>query len=302
LPALLRAVAIALLAFAIARPQTVTGTTQTSTEGIAIELVVDRSGSMNETMPTRTGKARKMDVVKEVVGRFVEGDTDLGFEGREGDLVGLVGFARYADTFCPLVRSHEPLIQIAKEIDTVQVRAEDGTAIGEAIALGAARLKNSEDAVNAEKGSADEDTSFTIKSKALVLITDGVNNAGDIDPVAAAQKAKEWGIKIYAIGIGGDESVTMNTPFGMRRMPFGSSFDDTALRRVAEITGGKYYLADSARSLVDIVRDIDALERSAIKSVEYTNAEERFMPFAMIALVALGIELILANLVFRSLP
>ena len=136
----------------------------------------------------------------------------------------------------------------------------------------------------------------------MVLITDGVNNAGDIDPVAAAQKAKEWGIKIYAIGIGGDQTVTMSTIFGQRTMPFGSSFDDTALRRVAEITGGRYYLADSARSLVDIVRDIDSLERSAIKSVEYANAEERFMPFAVIALVALGIELILANLVFRSLP
>jgi len=301
-PAALRACAIALLAVAIARPQAIEGRTQTSTEGIAIELVVDRSGSMNEEMPTPSGNARKMDVVKEVLRRFIEGDKDLGFEGREGDLVGLVGFARFADTFCPLVRSHEPLLQFAKDIDTVELRAEDGTAIGEAVALGAARLKDAEDVVKANAKGADPDESFKIKSKVLVLITDGVNNAGGIDPIAAAQAAKDWGIKIYTIGVGGGQSVSVNTPFGIQRLPVGSSFDDTALRRMADITGGKYFLAESSRSLVGIVREIDSLERSAIKSIEYTNAEERFEPFAVAALVLLGIELVLANLIFRSLP
>ena len=118
----------------------------------------------------------------------------------------------------------------------------------------------------------------------------------------AAQLAHEWGIKIYAIGIGGEQTITMNTPNGMRRIPVGGSFDEDALRQIAQTTGGAYYLADSSRPLVNVIKEIDGLERSAIKSLEYVNAEERFMRYAIAALSVLGVEFFLANLVFRSLP
>lgn len=300
-PAALRAIALALLAVAIARPQSIQGRTQTSTEGIAIQLVVDRSGSMREPISTPSGEARKMDVVKQVVEAFVGGDENLGLNGRDGDLIGLVGFARFADTFSPLIRSHEPLVQVARDIDTVTMRAEDGTAIGDAIALAAARLKNAEEEATRGKRSDDATPEFQIKSKIIVLITDGANNRGTIDPYQAAELAKEWGIKIYTVGIGG-QSAVVNTPFGQRRVPTGASFDDAALKRIAQISGGRAFQADSAIGLVDVVKEIDSLERSAIRSVEYVNAEELFMPFAIAALLALGCEVLLANLVFRSLP
>jgi Ca-activated chloride channel family protein len=302
-PAALRAIALALLAVAIARPQSVEGRTQTSTEGIAIQIVVDRSGSMREGMPTPAGDARKMDVVKQVLLAFIAGNEELGLKGRDGDLVGLIGFARYADTLSPLIRAHEPLIQLAKDIDTVTLRAEDGTGIGDALALAAARLKSAEEEVlRARKNRTDDaDPDFRIKSKVIVLITDGLNNAGSMDPDQAAALAKEWGVKIYAIGVGG-QMLTVNSPFGPRRIPVGSSFDDAALRRIADATGGRAFIADSAAALVDVVREIDSLERSAIRSVEHVNTDELFMPLAIAALVALGIELALANLVFRSLP
>lgn len=302
IPAALRVAAVVLLAIAIARPQSVEGRTETSTEGIAIQLVVDRSGSMRETMRTPSGEARKMDVVKEVVLRFITGDEQLGLKGRDGDMVGLIGFAAYADTLCPLIRSHEPLEQIARDIDTVTSRAEDGTAIGDALALAAARLKNAEDEVARQNRDADAGApEFDIKSKAIVLITDGVNNRGSYDPVQAAQLAADWGIKVYAIGVGG-QVITTDTLFGPRTIAVGGNIDERTLRRIAELTGGKAFVADSAESLIEVVAAIDALERSAIRSVEHVSADELFMPFAALALLALGAEILLANLVFRSLP
>lgn len=307
-----RLLCLALLILALARPRKGTVLSEISTEGVAIEAVVDRSGSMNTEMDYGNEKLNRLEVVKRVLADFIEGD-EKGLGGRAGDLIGLVTFARYADTVCPLVLSHNVLTEFLKQTDIVTLRGEDGTAIGDAVALAAARLRKAEEELlrrNAQLGfgaQADESDAeragFKIKSKAIILLTDGRNNTGDYDPKQAAELAAEWGIKIYTVGIGSAQSfATVNTLFGTFRMPTQDDLDEGLLKAMADKTGGFYGRADDAEALRKIVERINELEKTEVKSVQYTQYAEHFDRWTVPALVLLLLEMLAGCTVFRKIP
>ena len=295
----LRLLCLALLILALARPRKGTVLSEVSTEGVAIEAVVDHSGSMRTEMDYDREKLDRLEVVKRVLKDFVEGDKK-GLAGRPGDLIGLVTFARYADTVCPLVLSHGVLTEFLKQTQIVNLRSgEDGTAIGDAIALGAARLKKAEEELqrrNTQFGfggdsgvQKDSAPGFTIKSKVMMLLTDGRNNLGKYSPLEAADLANKWGIKIYTIGIGSNEAyTTMQTPLGNFRVPAQEELDERLLKAIAEKTGGFYSRADDAESLRKIVKKIDELEKTEVKSVQYMQYAEHFGSWTLPALAAAG--------------
>lgn len=306
-----RLLCLALLIVALARPRKGTVLSEISTEGVAIEAVVDRSGSMQTEMDFGK-KLNRLEVVKKVLAGFIEGDKKE-LTGRSSDLVGLITFARYADTVCPLVLSHNVLLEFLKKTELVQMRSEDGTAIGDAIALAGARLKKAEEEImqrnvqlaNSGLGNSDrgEQAGFKIKSKVILLLTDGRNNAGEYDPIAAAELAKEWGIKIYTIGIGSAQAyTTVQTFMGTYRMPTEQNLDEGLLKMIAEKTGGFYSRADDTEALRSIVKKIDDLEKTHVKSIEYTQYAERFGPWTLSALVLLAFEMLASSTIFRKIP
>ena len=306
-----RWICVVLLIMALARPRKGTVLEEISTEGVAIEAVVDRSGSMQTEMDYFGQKLNRLEVVKKVLAEFIEGDKKE-LKGRSSDLVGLITFARYADTKCPLVHSHNVLIEFLKKTNIVTIRSEDGTAIGDALALAAARLRKAEEEIyqrKAQLASPGEDVSdanesgFKIKSKAIILLTDGINNAGQYDPLEAAELAKKWDVKIYTIGIGSSQAyTTIQTPLGTYKMPTGQNLDEGLLKRIADNTGGFYGRADDAKALRTIVERIDELEKTEVKSVQYTQFAERFGWWTLAALVVLGAEMLAGCTVFRKIP
>jgi Ca-activated chloride channel family protein len=308
----LRLLCLALLILALARPRKGTVLSEVSTEGIAIEAVVDHSGSMRTEMDYYGQKLDRLEVVKRVLDDFIEGDKK-GLGGRAGDLIGLVTFARYADTVCPLVLSHGVLAEFLRQTQIVNRRNEDGTAIGDAIALGAARLKKAEEEIqrrNAQLRLAGaggpkptDPSGFTIKSKAMILLTDGRNNTGRYNPLEAAAMAQKWGIKIYAIGIGsGQAYATMQTLFGTFRVPTEEQLDEKLLQALAEKTGGFYSRADDADALRKVVKKIDEMEKTEVTSVQYTQYAECFGAWTLAALALLGLEIVAGCTVFRKIP
>jgi len=309
---LARLVCLALLIIAFARPRKGTVLSEISTEGVAIEVVVDRSGSMEAEMAYEGKKLNRLEVAKNVFSNFIKGDKK-GLSGRSRDLMGLITFARYADTKCPLVHSHDVLVEFLKKTRIVTLRSENYTAIGDAIALAAARLKKAEEEIQQRKRQlaitegADEDkqaqAGFKIKSRVIILLTDGRNNAGDYDPMQAAQLAREWGIKIYTIGIGSAQAyTTVKTMMGSFKMPIHQDLDEGLLKAIAETTGGFYGRADDAKALRKIIEKIDRLERSKVKSIQYTQFSERFGPWTLAALLMLGFEILAGCTVFRKIP
>jgi len=300
-PTVLRVLTLALLATCLARPQQGRERLVERSEGIAMEMVVDRSGSMGQEMAYRGSSASRLDVVKEVFKEFVLGNgKDL--RGRPNDLIGMVAFARYADTVCPLTLSHGALERFMENLRVVTRKSEDGTAVGDGLALAAARLQKAEEALKRRSPSA-KNFDYKIKSKVIILLTDGRNNAGKRSPLEGAKLARQWGIKIHTIGIGGTDSfVTLQTPMGDYRAPAGPGVEEEALRMIAEETGGVYRLAATAQGLRDIYEEIDRLERSPVESAHYSDYAEKFPPFAVAALAALLLEQILSSTVFRRIP
>ncbi|MBN2588296.1 MAG: VWA domain-containing protein [Sedimentisphaerales bacterium] len=305
-----RYICIALLIVALARPRKGTVLSEISAEGVAMEIVADRSSSMNTEMDYYGQTVSRFDVVKRVLSDFIEGDKKE-FTGRDSDLIGLVTFARYADTICPMVLGHNVLVEFLKKTNTVNIRSEDGTAIGDGIALAAARLKKAEEEFQkrkqklAEEGEnvSDEDAGFKIKSKAIILLTDGINNVGDYSPTQAAELAKEWGIKIYTIGIGSAEAyTTVQSMLGTFKMPVGQSLDEGLLKNIAETTGGFYGRADDAKALKQIIEKIDELEKTEVKSIQFTQYSEFFSPWTLTALLILILEMLASCTVFRKIP
>jgi Ca-activated chloride channel family protein len=299
-PDILRIAALVLLAAALARPQTGREQIREVSKGVAIEMVVDRSSSMGAEQEYKGERLNRLEVVKKVFEKFViGGSNDL--SGRPNDLIGMIVFARYADTVCPLTLAHGALPAFLKGVNLVQPNStEDGTAIGDAIALAAARLKKAEDFLEEQENTTDK---YEIKSKVIVLLSDGENNAGKRAPLQAAELAREWGIKIYSIAIGGGEAVTsIQTPFGAYKVPSRQRVDITTLRNIAEKTGGFFREADDAESLLDIYREIDSMEKSEIESIRFVDYRESFFWLALTGFILIICEVILRNTFFRRIP
>jgi len=305
-----RLVCMGLLIVALARPRKGTVIAEISTEGVAIEAVVDRSSSMQDMMDYDGRKLNRLEVVKEVLSDFIEGD-EKDLKGRSSDLIGLITFARYADTKCPLVHSHNVLTEFLRQTDIVEPGSiEDRTAIGDALALAAARLKKAEEEIQQRKAqlaasggqiSDANEGGFKIRSKVIVLLTDGINNAGRYNPMEAAELAKKWGIKIYTIGIGSGRAYTARDAI-FRRILMGQALDEGLLKTIAESTGGFYSRADDGAALREIVKRIDEQEKTEIKSFEYSQFAERFGPWTLAALLVLGLEMLAGCTVFRKIP
>jgi Ca-activated chloride channel family protein len=300
-----RVAVLVLLVTALARPRHGVGRVETTAEAVAMQIVVDRSGSMRLEMENDGTVSTRLEVVKRVLREFVLGNERQGgqLKGRGQDLIGLITFARVAETVCPLVRDPKTLVDLADTVEVVTERTEDGTAIGDGLALAAARLQRAEEELQNRPENAGKDGSAVkIKSKVIVLFTDGENNAGERTPQEAAELAAQWGIKVYAIGIGGAAYQTVETPFGTQRVQVSAGADPRVLRGVAEKTGGMYREASGADSLREIYAEIDRLEKTSVETVSYMDYDERFTAWAAAAGAVLALELALGALVFRRTP
>jgi len=270
--------AITLLVLTLARPQTGQAKEIIKGEGVDIMLVLDVSGSMaaEDFQPKN-----RLEAAKEVIQEFVE--------GREYDRIGLVVFSRQSFTQCPLTLDYDVLLNLLDQIRLgPDMGLEDGTAIGIAIANATNRLKDS-----------------TAKSKIIVLLTDGVNNAGQIDPPTAAQMAQTLGIKIYTIGAGrpGSAPYPVQDPFfGKRYVNLPNELDEESLRQIAEITEGLYFRATDSQALRQIYQRISEMEKTEVEVRRYTRYRELAYLFALPALGLILIEVLLANTVFRKVP
>ena len=311
-PPVLRALALALLVVAIARPVLTSESSKVLVEGVAIELVVDRSDSMRAIDFSVDGaQANRLDALKDIVSRFVSGG-DGSFAGRPNDLIGIVTFARNADSLVPLTLDHGVVIEALEQIRFPDQQSEMGTAIGDAVALAVDKLKDASDRAN-------RDGKTRIKSRVVVLLTDGESNAGDLAPLEAAALAKATDVRLYTVGLGtkGMANMPVQTPFGMRMQRVEVSIDEKTLTEMAAATGGRYFRATDTESLRQIYETIDALEKSAIEETRLTRFQELAVsgftlripivgpvslpPVVAIALILLTIEIALSSTRLRSL-
>jgi Ca-activated chloride channel family protein len=273
LPIILRSLAIALLIVALARPQTYSSGQNTYTQGIDIVMDLDLSGSMlSEDL-----KPNRIEAAKEVIKNFIK--------ERPNDRIGLVVFQSESFTQCPLTIDHNVLLNLLSQVHSGMI--QDGTAIGNAIANAVNRLKDSQ-----------------AKSRVIILLTDGVNNSGEIDPVTAAQIANTYGIRIYTVGVGtrGEAPYPVQTPFGTRYQMIPVDIDENMLQKIADITGGQYFRATDTPSLKNIYSTINKLERSKIEITSYRNATELFYGWLGGGLILLFLEVGLSKTVLRKLP
>lgn len=274
LPFVLRATALALLVVALARPQDVERLSNTSTEGIDIMLSIDVSGSML----ARDFKPDRITAAKEVAGSFVA--------DRYGDRIGLVAFAGEAYTQSPLTTDQGTLQTLLSRIRSGLI--EDGTAIGNGLATAINRLRESE-----------------AKSKVIILLTDGVNNRGEIAPLTAAEIAKAQGIRVYTIGVGTEgmapyPAVDMfgETTFVQRKV----EIDEKTLTSIAEMTGGRYFRATDKAKLKAIYDEINQMERSKVEVSEHVTYHELYLDWLLGALALLLLEFLLSTLILKRIP
>lgn len=272
---LLRLVALALLIVCFARPQAGHTEEEILTEGVDIVLALDISSSMlaEDFKPNNRLEAAKL-----VAADFIR--------GRTNDRMGMVVFAAKSFTQCPLTLDYGILLNFLEEIEIGMI--EDGTAIGMAIANAASRLRSSK-----------------AKSKVMILLTDGQNNRGQLDPLTAAKVAKAFGIRIYTIGVGkrGDALFPVDDPiWGKRYVRMPVKIDEKILKEIARITGGSYFRATDQESLEKIFEEIDGLEKTKIEVKQFTRYSEMFVPYLFIAMVVVVAEVTLANTKFRKIP
>ncbi len=273
---ILRLSALALLILALARPQWGNTTTSIRASGIDILLAVDVSGSMEARDFTLNGEpASRLEVVKEVVSRFIK--------QRPNDRIGLIAFAGKPYLVCPLTLDHDWLQQRLDTLKTGMI--EDGTAIGSAIGAGTNRLRTGK-----------------AKSRILILLTDGMNNAGKIAPLTAAEAAETLGIKVYTIGAGtrGEAPMPVVDQFGRKRLIMARvDIDEQTLRRVAAQTGAKYFRATDTRSLEKIYKEINKLETTTRIIKHFSLYRELFRYPLVCALLLLAVELVITR---RRIP
>lgn len=263
LPNGLLLLSLTMLILGLARPREGRQQSVVDSQGIAIQLVVDISGSMQAMDFQIDGQhVDRLTAIKSVAGRFVSGGS--GLAGRFNDLVGLVTFAGFADGITPPTLDHAFLVANLNSVQIVNERNEDGTAIGDAIALAVEKMN-----------SLDERRQEKIESKVIILLTDGENTAGQLKPLEGAEIAQKLGIKIYAIGVGtqGLAPFPVIDPFTGRRVvrQMQVQIDEVTLTKVAEATGGKYFRATDTDSLTKIYQEIDQLEKSEVKSNHFVD-------------------------------
>jgi Ca-activated chloride channel family protein len=268
----LRVITITLLIIVLARPQKTDRFQNVSTEGIDIMLVQDISGSML----SRDFKPDRIEAAKNIATEFIS--------GRPYDRIGLVVFSGESFTQCPLTTDHAVLINLLREIQSGMI--EDGTAIGMGLATAVNRIKDSPS-----------------KSKVIILLTDGVNNKGEIAPATAADIAKTFGIRVYTIGVGtqGMAPYPVQTPYGVQYQDMPVEIDEGILQQISQTTGGKYFRATDNDSLEKIYKEIDKLEKSKIDVRQFSKKEEKYLSPALIAFFMLVIEIIVRNTIFKNL-
>jgi len=269
-----RALAVSFLVIALARPRTSLNEENIETEGIDIVLSLDISGSMNalDFRPDRlqAAKTKALDFISQ----------------RPNDRIGLVVFAGESYTQCPLTTDTSMVKKLLREVQ--QGIIEDGTAIGMGLANAVLRLKESD-----------------AKSRVVILLTDGVNNSGQIDPNTAVETALQFGVRVYTIGVGsnGTAPFAMKTPFGQtvtRQVEV--ELDEALLKNIAEKTGGKYFQAKNTQALGEVYAEIDRLEKTRMQVTRITRHTEEFHWFVIIGILILLLEIILRYTVVRSIP
>jgi Ca-activated chloride channel family protein len=296
-----RFLGMALVILALARPQHGREEFRVRTEGIAIQMAIDRSGSMEAMDFEFEGeRVNRLAVVKEVFHDFVAGKE--GLPGRPDDLIGLVAFGGYADSKCPLTLDHGALLQVLETVEIAQpildsrgrilnerlLQEERATAIGDAIALSVGRLRE-----------------VKAKSKVLILLSDGENTAGIIDPQEAAEAARTLGVKIYTIGVGstGRVPVLARDLFGKKAYQYVNvRLDEATLKKLAETTGGRYFNAKDTEALREVYGEIDRLEKTETEGRLYTEYRELFQYALFPGLGLVLLELLMICTRFRSLP
>jgi Ca-activated chloride channel family protein len=273
LPFFLRQAVFGLLILVVARPQSSSSWENVTTEGIDIILVVDISGSML----AEDFKPNRLEASKSVATEFIA--------GRPDDRMGLVVFSGESFTQCPLTTDHAVLMNLFQGIQSGII--EDGTAIGLGLATSVSRLKDSD-----------------AKSKVIILLTDGMNNRGEIAPITAAEIAKTFGIRVYTIGVGspGTAPYPFRTQFGIQYQNVKVEIDEGVLQEIASMTGGKYFRATNNQKLKEIYQEIDKMEKSRIDVKEINTKTEEYQRFLFLALLLLLIEIGLRLTFFKRNP
>jgi Ca-activated chloride channel family protein len=269
----LRLIALTLLIVALARPQTSLSRQDISIEGIDLMIALDVSGSMlaMDFKPDRLGAA------KDVAIEFID--------GRGNDRIGLVIFSGETFTQCPLTTDHSVLKNLFRDIHSGMI--DDGTALGDGLATAVNRLRGSK-----------------AVSKVIILLTDGVNNMGSLDPRSAAEIAKLYGVRIYTIGVGtyGQAPEPVQTPFGMQTQMREVKIDEPLLKEIAQMTDGRYFRATNNAKLRAIYQEIDKMEKSKIDVTEFRKKKEEFFPLVLIAMFLLILELGLRYFYVKNIP
>jgi Ca-activated chloride channel family protein len=272
-PFILRMAAVAVLIIILARPQSTNSWQNTSTEGIDIVMAMDISSSML----AQDLKPNRLEASKDVAASFIN--------GRPNDNIGLVVFAAESFTQCPLTTDHTVLLNLFKDVQPGII--QDGTAIGLGLANAVSRIKDSQ-----------------AKSKVIILLTDGVNNAGEIAPVTAAEIAKTFGIRVYAIGVGtkGMAPYPFQTAFGIQYQDVPVEIDEPTLKQIAATTGGQYFRATDNTSLKEIYSEIDKMEKTKISVQQYSKKQEEYKNWALLLFALLLVEILLRNTLLRNIP
>lgn len=267
----LQLVALAGLIVALARPQKHDSLHSRNVEGTDIVLALDISSSMlaDDLKPTR------FEAAKNVATKFVG--------QRTNDNIGLVVFSGESLSLMPLTSDKAALVNAIQGVKVGDLN--DGTAIGDGIASAINRISSGQ-----------------AKSRSIILLTDGTNNAGDVAPSTAAQIAKEKGIKVYTIGVGTNGSIQITDPYGFSTTTMETKIDEATLRNIAQITNGKFFRATDSRMLREVFAEIDSLEKTKLNVNTYTQTEEAFMPWLWLSIVAYGLFLLLRYTVLRRIP
>jgi len=273
LPIILRLLALTALFVAMARPQSSNNTQDITVEGIDIVIAQDISGSML----AEDFKPNRLEAAKEVAEEFIN--------DRPNDRMGLVAISGESFTQCPLTTNHASLLGLLSQLRSGMI--DDGTALGDGLATAVNRLRYSK-----------------AISKVVILLTDGINNRGSIDPMSAAEIAKLYGVRVYTIGVGslGKAPYPFDTPYGIQYQTIDVQIDEPLLKNIAEMTNGKYFRAVNKAKLQEIYKEIDKLEKAKIDVMEYRHKKEEYFLLALFALVLLMFEFVFRNTLLKKIP